>query len=344
MINFFNCLGFESGYEAAYKKFFDFFYEHVSMLSLPSVDYGSCITRQGIELWQVKAKESKQANFNFHFHTSTDQKGILLERVEAPSQDIEGVFGIKVGMEEELQSKSLKKAAATIESHTEGYKAFFQPPNYHWYDHLTLPCKATVQLTAFPETIQLFPAGMQPEAENEKKTELGMCYIILTEETQQESHKAAFPLLEFGGIIRALTNFTNEISSQQVCAAVVETAGMSLDVLIPVDKVDRVPRVGMSVHVQSWLTGRVKEVFPLSKPGELEDPYVLLMQTQVAGTYYHDLGVRARGFAFWDELALIQEPHNPYDPQAIAVQSPEGEMIGYIPREKNALLAALMNH
>jgi len=79
------------------------------MLSLPSVDYGSCITCQGIELWQVKAKESKQANFNFHFHTSTDQKGILLERVEAPSQDIEGVFGIKVGMEEELQSNHSKR-------------------------------------------------------------------------------------------------------------------------------------------------------------------------------------------------------------------------------------------
>ena len=74
-----------------------------------------------------------------------------------------------------------------------------------------------------------------------------------------------------------------------------------------------------------------------------EPPLVFLLQKHVAGTYYHDLGGRAREFAFWDELALVREPLNPSDPQAIAVQSLEGEKIGYIPREINAPLAARMD-
>ena len=176
-----------------------------------------------------------------------------------------------------------------------------------------------------------------PVGKNE--ADLGVCYILMHEENQQEQGGDKFPLLQFGGIIRTLTSFVNEVSGKLVYAAVIDTAGMLLDLLIPPDMINQVPKPGMCVQVESWLTGRIREVFPT----EPELPFVFLMQTHVAGTYYHDLGVRARAFAFWDELALLREPHNPYDSLAIAVQSPEGEMIGYIPREKNALLAALMD-
>ena len=156
------------------------------------------------------------------------------------------------------------------------------------------------------------------------------------EENQKEQGADRFPLLQFGGIIRTLKSFVNEISGKLVYSAVIDTAGILLDLLIPPDMVNQVPKPGMCVQVESWLTGRIREVLP----PEPEPPSVFLLQTHVAGTYYHDLGTQARAFAFWDELALVREPHNLYDAQAIVVQSPEGEKIGYIPREKNALLAA----
>ena len=84
---------------------------------------------------------------------------------------------------------------------------------------------------------------------------------------------------------------------------------------------------------------RFREVLPPAP----EPLLVFLLKTHVAGTYYHDLGQHGEELAFWDALMLVREPQNPYDPQTIAVQIMEGEMIGYIPREKNALLAALMD-
>ena len=339
MISFFECLGYKSSTESDFKQFWGFFSEHYTQVDLPNLTYRSLLTKQGIEMWEALQDRGKSEGFNFHYHSSTDQSGTLLNRLEAPAKNVDGLFQLQVGAEKDLRIQSLLNLKEPSETHTEGYQILFQPPNYHWYEHLTFPCKAMVQLAAFPETVRLYPAGTKTMPVGKNEADLSVCYILMQDEDQQEKRRDVFPLLQFGGIIRTLTSFVNEVSGKLVYAAVIDTAGMLLDLLIPPDMVNKVPKPGMCVQVESWLTGRIREVFPT----EPELPFVFLMQTHVAGTYYHDLGVRAREFAFWDELALVREPHNPYDPQAIAVQSPEGEMIGYIPREKNALLAARMD-
>ena len=339
MISFFECLGYKSSSESDFKQFWDFFSEHFTEVDLHNRTYRSLLTKQGIEMWQSLGKGGTGESFNFHYHTSTDQRGMLLDRMEAPAKNVDGLFQLQVGAEKDLRIQSLINPKEPIETHTEGYQILFQPPNYHWYGHLSLPCRATVQLTAFPETVRLFPAGTKSMPVSMKEADLGVCYILMQDEDQQEKGEDIFPLLQFGGIIRTLTSFVNEVSGKLVYAAVIDTAGIFLDLLIPPDMVDQVPKPGMCVQVQSWLTGRIREVFP----PDPEPPFVFLMQTHVAGTYYHDMRARAQEFAFWDELALVREPHNPYDTQAIAVQSLDGEKIGYIPREKNAPLAAQMD-
>ena len=48
--------------------------------------------------------------------------------------------------------------------------------------------------------------------------------------------------------------------------------------------------------------------------------------------------------ALWEgeELILKREPDNPFDPKAVAVLRENGQRIGYLPREYNAIPAALL--
>ena len=60
-----------------------------------------------------------------------------------------------------------------------------------------------------------------------------------------------------------------------------------------------------------------------------------------------------RGFQYWDgalvikklkpgkKLALVAEPDNPYDPNAVAIKY-KGVHLGYVPRDKNSLIAQLL--
>ena len=339
MISFFECLGYQYSTKQEFQQFWDFFSEHFTQVSLPDLTYRSLITKQGIEIWQALGKEGAWESFNFHYHSSTDQPGKLLDRFPAPAEGVDGLFSLEVGAEEDLRIRSLINPKEPSEPHSKGYQIRFQPPNFHWYEHLRLPCQVRVQLTAFPESIRLYPAGTKSIPVGKNAADLGVCYILMQEEDQQKKDELIFPVLEFGGIIRTLTSFVNEVSGRLVYAAVIDTAGMFLDLLIPPDMVDQVPKPGMCVQVQSWLTGRIREVLP----PEPKLPFVFLLQTHVAGTYYHDLGQHGEALAFWDALMLVREPQNPYDPQAIAVHSLEGEKLGYIPREINAPLAALMD-
>lgn len=58
----------------------------------------------------------------------------------------------------------------------------------------------------------------------------------------------------------------------------------------------------------------------------------------VAGFQHHDGALVLGGMKVGDSIALVPEPDNPYDPQAVALRF-AGTMIGYVPRDKNALVA-----
>lgn len=70
---------------------------------------------------------------------------------------------------------------------------------------------------------------------------------------------------------------------------------------------------------------------------------IVLTETFIAGFYYHE-GMRPE--VFWtlslgQELMLLREPENPYDHRAIAVCTPEGVKLGYIPRRLNKVPASI---
>jgi hypothetical protein len=67
-----------------------------------------------------------------------------------------------------------------------------------------------------------------------------------------------------------------------------------------------------------------------------------LFDFAIAGGYYHGLRKRLDLFTPGLVLALRAEPDNPHDVDAVAVHAPDGQRLGYIPREANAPVAKLL--
>lgn len=69
---------------------------------------------------------------------------------------------------------------------------------------------------------------------------------------------------------------------------------------------------------------------------------LLLQESPVAGFQYHE------GKAVWDDmkegddLTLVREPDNPYDPRAVRVDW-RGHAIGYVPRKDNEAVARFLD-
>ncbi len=73
---------------------------------------------------------------------------------------------------------------------------------------------------------------------------------------------------------------------------------------------------------------------------------VLLLRTNVAGIQYYSglFLVDAGHIVEGHRLILRREPDNPYDWRAIEVFTERGEKVGYIPRDRNEVLASIMDH
>ena len=70
---------------------------------------------------------------------------------------------------------------------------------------------------------------------------------------------------------------------------------------------------------------------------------IVVQNAPLAGFVYYD------GKDVWDRmkrgdrLALVREPANPHDPNAVRIEW-QGRMLGYVPRKDNADLARQMDH
>ncbi len=70
-----------------------------------------------------------------------------------------------------------------------------------------------------------------------------------------------------------------------------------------------------------------------------------LIDCYVAGFQYYD-GVNAEAVAnlcAGQRLVLQREPANPHDDNAIAIHTPAGHKLGYIPRQDNPVIAAIVD-
>ncbi|OHC63519.1 MAG: HIRAN protein [Rhodocyclales bacterium GWA2_65_20] len=83
-------------------------------------------------------------------------------------------------------------------------------------------------------------------------------------------------------------------------------------------------------------------LFCLAGPASAESVKVLVQSSPLAGFQYH------AGNALWDRmregdtLALVREPENAHDANAVRVEW-RGHMLGYLPRAENRSVAAEMD-
>ncbi|MDR3046844.1 MAG: HIRAN domain-containing protein [Bacteroidales bacterium] len=80
--------------------------------------------------------------------------------------------------------------------------------------------------------------------------------------------------------------------------------------------------------------------------GDLSIPSdeILSLECVVAGTtYINNLTEIEAKLGKGQTLTLIREPDNKYDSFAIMIHNAQGEKLGYIPRNKNEMLARLMD-
>ncbi len=76
----------------------------------------------------------------------------------------------------------------------------------------------------------------------------------------------------------------------------------------------------------------------LAAPVHAADARIIVQQSPLAGFQYYE------GQALWemlrvgDPLALVREPRNAHDPNAVRIEW-RGEMLGYVPRRENSDVA-----
>lgn len=70
---------------------------------------------------------------------------------------------------------------------------------------------------------------------------------------------------------------------------------------------------------------------------------LFLIETHVAGMPYHQANLAVPTLVVGTPLTLRREPANPHDELAIEILAESGLKLGYIPRQRNPVLARLMD-
>lgn len=95
--------------------------------------------------------------------------------------------------------------------------------------------------------------------------------------------------------------------------------------------------------VPSFLTEKLLkgEALNIKKPFSQS---IFLMNTYVAGvTHVRGIKKLAKALKKHEEILLVREPENEFDDLAILVKNKAGKKLGYIPRQKNEVIARLMD-
>lgn len=66
--------------------------------------------------------------------------------------------------------------------------------------------------------------------------------------------------------------------------------------------------------------------------------------TYIVGSRHHEgAAERIRKLKADEELQLVREPKNPYDRNAVAVYSSDGQKLGYVPKEDAPMVARVID-
>jgi len=77
-------------------------------------------------------------------------------------------------------------------------------------------------------------------------------------------------------------------------------------------------------------------------PAPAQTVRLLVQSSPLAGFRYHEAAAVWSELRVGDPLALVREPGNPHDANAVRVER-TGRLLGYVPRDQNAALAWAMD-
>lgn len=77
-------------------------------------------------------------------------------------------------------------------------------------------------------------------------------------------------------------------------------------------------------------------------PAAAAEARIIVQQSPLAGFQYYDGKVLWDNMRVGDPLALVREPQNPYDANAVRVEW-KGQPLGYVPRRDNSDVARQMD-
>jgi hypothetical protein len=80
----------------------------------------------------------------------------------------------------------------------------------------------------------------------------------------------------------------------------------------------------------------------LALPAAAAELRIIVQQSPLAGFQYYDGKLLWDTMQVGDTLALVREPHNPHDANAVRVEW-KGQPLGYVPRRDNAGVARLLD-
>jgi len=100
----------------------------------------------------------------------------------------------------------------------------------------------------------------------------------------------------------------------------------------------------MAGEISKYQGGLIQLIYQQGGNLTAIDSDILSMECVVAGTtFLKDLNKIEEQLSEGQILDLKREPDNKYDNFAIAIYHSSGEKIGYIPRDKNEMMARLMD-
>lgn len=141
------------------------------------------------------------------------------------------------------------------------YPFLFYVPDFHRYDDLVLPRRASIQLTAFAHVLTCYPTEADFKASQvQSEIQYAANYFLpngLFGEGPPE------PEACFAGRLLSATLQTNPYSRHTFYALKIATLGGDVDVVAAPETVDGQLLVGAIVHGEYWLSGRVLPERPM---------------------------------------------------------------------------------
>lgn len=337
MPSHFDCLGFEVNNEYDFSDLTRVTALKSEPLYTRMGGYIPWIFGNGIELWAQVDKNNRLIGMNPHFSGRTSQILALSSKYVDSENPMDGTF-------EAWTNPEIDQTEDPPDVYGD-YPLYFDSPVFDWFQNLTLPVIARVQLAAFAHHLEIFNDEESYQPINIGDAQLASQFFIPIgsfKEWERERPKAtAF----FGGTLLSSRTHVNLITKKPFTLATIQTLSMNIDLLIAQELITNPLTPGQIIRGDFWMSGVIEEVIETFTTQESIARGRLFHQIQIAGSQYQDnIEDIVKELTFGDGLKLVREPENPHDHKAIAVNTLNGVKLGYIPRSENHALAEIMDN